>query len=35
MIVVMEDGRVSEIGKHEDMINSGGFYSRLYKSYTE
>ena len=35
MIVVMEDGRVSEIGKHEDMINSGGFYSKLYKSYTE
>ena len=35
MIVVMEDGRVSETGKHEDMINSGGFYSKLYKSYTE
>ena len=35
MIVVMEDGRVSEIGKHSDMINSGGFYSKLYKSYTE
>ena len=35
MIVVMEDGRVSEIGKHEDMIDSGGFYSKLYKSYTE
>ncbi len=35
MIVVMEDGKVSEIGKHEDMINSGGFYSKLYKSYTE
>ena len=35
MIVVMDDGRVSEIGKHEDMINSGGFYSKLYKSYTE
>ena len=35
MIVVMEDGHVSEIGKHEDMIDSGGFYSKLYKSYTE
>jgi ATP-binding cassette subfamily B protein len=35
MIVVMEDGKVSETGKHEDMINSGGFYSKLYKSYTE
>ena len=35
MIVVMEEGKVSEIGKHEDMINSGGFYSKLYKSYTE
>ena len=35
MIVVMEDGKVSEIGKHEDMVNSGGFYSQLYKSYNE
>ena len=35
MIVVMEEGKVSEIGKHEDMVNSGGFYSQLYKSYNE
>lgn len=35
MIVVMEDGKISEIGKHEDMVNSGGFYSQLYKSYNE
>ena len=35
MIVVMENGKVSDIGRHEDMIDKGGFYSRLYKSYTE
>lgn len=35
MIVVIEDGRVSEIGTHEELIKSGGFYSKLYESYTK
>ena len=32
-IVVIDDGRVSEIGSHEELIANGGFYSRLYASY--
>ncbi|MBR1797693.1 MAG: ABC transporter ATP-binding protein [Clostridiales bacterium] len=35
MIVVIENGKVSEIGKHEQLMTDGGFYSRLYASYTE
>ncbi|MCQ2515976.1 MAG: ABC transporter ATP-binding protein/permease [Saccharofermentans sp.] len=35
MIVVIENGKVSEIGKHNELINAGGFYSKLYESYTE
>ena len=32
-IVVIDGGRVSEIGTHDELIANGGFYSRLYASY--
>jgi len=32
-IVVIDDGKVSEIGTHDELIANGGFYSRLYASY--
>ena len=32
-IVVIDDGTVSEIGTHDELIANGGFYSRLYASY--
>lgn len=32
-IVVIDDGKVSEIGSHNELIKNGGFYSRLYASY--
>lgn len=28
-IIVLEDGEISEIGKHEDLIKKDGFYSRI------
>ncbi|MFC4893015.1 lipid A export permease/ATP-binding protein MsbA [Pseudofrancisella aestuarii] len=31
-IVVMDDGKVVECGKHEELIKNGGLYSRLYQS---
>ncbi len=34
-IVVVENGNISDIGTHEELISKGGFYSRLYASYTE
>ncbi len=30
LILVMEDGRVSEQGTHEELIHSGGLYSRIF-----
>ena len=30
-IVVMQDGRIVEIGRHEDLLSQGGLYSDLYK----
>ncbi|MBQ1738881.1 MAG: ATP-binding cassette domain-containing protein, partial [Clostridiales bacterium] len=32
-IVVIDGGRVSEIGSHDELIANGGFYSKLYASY--
>ena len=32
-IVVIDAGRVSEIGTHDELIANGGFYSKLYASY--
>ncbi len=32
-IVVIDGGKVSEIGSHAELIANGGFYSRLYASY--
>jgi len=34
-IVVVENGTVSETGTHEELMKAGGFYSKLYASYTE
>lgn len=31
-IVVLEDGGIAEVGKHEDLIEKGGTYSRLYEA---
>ena len=32
-IVVIDSGKVSEIGSHKELIANGGFYSKLYASY--
>jgi subfamily B ATP-binding cassette protein MsbA len=30
-IVVLDDGRISEVGAHDDLINRGGIYQRLHE----
>jgi ATP-binding cassette subfamily B protein len=31
-ILVMRDGKIIEMGRHEELLNIGGFYSELYNS---
>ncbi len=31
-IIVLQDGRITEIGNHEELLKKGGFYSTLYNS---
>lgn len=33
-IVVMEEGRIAEIGSHQELLAAGGAYARLYESQT-
>ncbi len=33
-IVVLEDGHITERGTHEELLQRGGFYSRLYEQQT-
>ena len=32
LILVMRDGRIVEQGRHEELLQKGGFYSALYNS---
>lgn len=32
MILVMNDGQIVETGKHQELLDKGGFYSELYRS---
>lgn len=32
MILVMNDGQIVETGKHQELLDKGGFYAELYKS---
>ncbi len=35
LIIVLEDGKISEIGKHEDLVNKKGLYKRIYEIQTK
>ena len=32
LILVMKDGKIIEQGKHDELLQKGGFYARLYNS---
>ena len=32
VIIVLQDGKISEMGNHEELLCNGGFYSKLYNS---
>ncbi len=32
VIIVLQDGKISELGNHEELLSLGGFYSKLYNS---
>lgn len=34
-IIVLDKGEIVEVGTHSELVNSGGYYSKLYKSYYE
>ena len=33
-VVVVDAGRVVEVGRHEDLVDAGGVYSRLHASWS-
>ena len=35
LIIVLQDGKISEQGNHEELMKKGGFYSKLYNSQFE
>lgn len=35
LIIVLEDGKITEIGKHEDLVNKKGLYKRIYEIQTK
>ena len=34
-IIVLDQGKVVEIGNHNELLQTGGYYSKLYNSYYE
>ena len=32
IILVMKDGKIIEMGNHEELLNLNGFYSNLYRA---